>query len=240
LNVREFKIFVDFDGTITQKDVGDSIFSHFGDIRKVNEIVDRLLKDEISAKQCWIELCGTVERINKGELDNFIETIEIDPGFSEFAKFCTMNEVDFYVLSDGFDYYIERIFNRENLEGMKYYANHLEISDKGKLIPHFPYESNSCTTSANCKRDHIINNSSDTDYTVYIGDGNSDKYTSQFCDFIFAKDDLLKFCEKERISFYPYKNFFDVTERIQQLLSMKRLRKRHQAELKRRELYMLE
>jgi 2-hydroxy-3-keto-5-methylthiopentenyl-1-phosphate phosphatase len=240
MNEKVFKIFIDFDGTITEKDTGDSIFSHFGDTEKVEEIVTRLLSDAITARQCWIELCGTVDRIYRHELDEFLKTINVDPHFHKFADYCRENNIDFYVLSDGFDYYIDRIFAREDLRDIKYYANHLDITDEGILIPSFPYEDQGCTTSANCKRNHIITHSSDDDFTIYIGDGNSDKYTSQFCDFIFAKDDLLKFCEKERISFFPYKNFSDVTMRLEQLLKRKRLKKRHQADLKRREIYMIE
>jgi 2,3-diketo-5-methylthio-1-phosphopentane phosphatase len=241
LKEKVFKIFIDFDGTVTQQDTGDAIFSHFGETGEVNKIIDNLLNDVITAKQCWIELCNITGSINKQELNDFIDTIKIDPTFHEFTRYCRKNEMDFYVLSDGFDYYIDRIFLREGLKEVKYYANHLEISEVGELIPTFPYEDFNCsTTSANCKRNHIINNSSDSDFTVYIGDGNSDKYTSPFCDFIFAKDDLLKFCEKERITFFPYNNFLDVIMRLEQLRSRKRLKKRHQAELKRREIYMLE
>jgi 2-hydroxy-3-keto-5-methylthiopentenyl-1-phosphate phosphatase len=240
LNGRQIKIFVDFDGTITEKDTGDAIFSHFGDAEKVEDIIFRLLNDTISAKQCWIELCGTVDKISRRELDEFLTTIKIDPYFHQFTDFCSRNEIDFYILSDGFDYYIDRIMNREGLGYLKYYANHLDFTEEGRLIPSFPYEDHGCTTSANCKRNHIISHSADEDFTVYIGDGNSDKYTSQFCDFIFAKDDLLKFCEKERISFFPYNNFSDVIVRLEHLLKKKRLKKRHQADLKRREIYSLE
>ncbi|NNG25993.1 MAG: 2-hydroxy-3-keto-5-methylthiopentenyl-1-phosphate phosphatase, partial [Ignavibacteriaceae bacterium] len=88
--------------------------------------------------------------------------------------------------------------------------------------------------------DHIINHSGDDDFTVFIGDGNSDKDTIQYCDFIFAKDGLLKFCEKERITYFPFKNFNDVIKRLNQLKSKKRLKKRHRAELKRREAYTIE
>jgi 2-hydroxy-3-keto-5-methylthiopentenyl-1-phosphate phosphatase len=240
LNGTQFKIFADFDGTITEKDTGDSIFYHFGDAEKTEAIISSLLKGEITAKQCWLELCNSIKRIDTRELDEFLNTMNIDPFFPRFTQFCRSNDIDFYVLSDGFDYYIDRIFKRENLQNIKYYANHLEISSDGKMIPEFPYEDLGCTTSANCKRNHVINHSSDDDYTVYIGDGNSDKYTAQFCDFIFAKDDLLKYCEKERITFFPYKNFNDVIIRLEQLLSKKRLKKRHQAVLKRREIYMTE
>ncbi len=235
---KEFKIFIDFDGTITTTDVGEAIFRQFGNAEKVNIIIENLLNDKISARDSWIELCNSVENITKKELNDFIDQIEIDSTFTDFISFCRKNEIDHYILSDGFDYYLKRILTRENID-TEYFANALSVSDN-KLIPSFPYLDFDFSSSANCKRNHIINNSSDDDYTVFIGDGNSDKYTVQYCDFVFAKDDLLKFCEKERISYFPFNNFDDVKQIMIKLLVKKRLKKRHQAELKRREAYIQE
>ena len=234
-----FKVFTDFDGTITKADVGDAIFRKFGAQEKVERIIVNLLSGKISAKQSWIELCDSTSDINPEELDEFIESIEIDSTFSQFINFCTEKNIEHFILSDGFDYYIERILRRENLKHLKYYSNHLSI-ENNRLIPSFPYLDLSFESSANCKRNHIINHSGDDEYTVFIGDGNSDKYTVQFCDFIFAKDDLLKFCETERITYFPFNDFNDVSARIEKLMSMKRLKKRYQSELKRKEVYMAE
>jgi len=235
---RTFKIFIDFDGTITTQDVGEAIFEKFGEPTSVKEIIDDLLNDRISAKDSWIKLCNSVEKISPKELDNFIDTLEIDPTFHNFYDFCENNNFEYYVLSDGFDYYIDRLFSKDGIQHIKYYANHLTITEDFKLIPSFPYQDEELLSSANCKRNHIINHSADDEYTIYIGDGNSDKETAQFCDFIFAKDDLLKFCERERISYSPYKNFNEVKLIIEKLMSKKNLKKRHQAELKRRVVYM--
>jgi 2-hydroxy-3-keto-5-methylthiopentenyl-1-phosphate phosphatase len=132
------------------------------------------------------------------------------------------------------------ILKREKLNGLKYFSNHLIISPQNKLIPEFPYFDPYYRYSANCKRNHIINNSRDEDFTVYIGDGNSDKDTALYCDIIFAKKSLLKYCEKERISFFPYKTLDDVVDKLSAILIRKNLKKRHQARLKRRELYISE
>lgn len=241
---KSFKIFVDFDGTITKRDVGDSIFQEFGEKEEVDRIIDHLLSNKISAKECWLQLCGTVKNFTKQKVDEFINTIEIDDTFHHFVQYCNNNNFDVFILSDGFDYYIHKIFDRENLSNQfripeNIFCNNLEVTD-GNFTPSFPYYDEHCRTSANCKRNHIISNSSDDDYTVYIGDGNSDKHPAQYCDFIFAKDDLLKFCERERISFFPYVNFNDVIKRLDDLKQKRRLKKRHQAELKRREAYMVE
>ena len=234
-----FKVFTDFDGTITKTDVGDAVFRRFGDPIKVEKIIVDLLDAKISAKQSWIELCNSVPDINPEELEEFIETIEIDSSFSEFVDFCSRKNIEHFILSDGFDYYIQRILKRENLGYLKYYSNHL-IIENHRLIPSFPYLDTNCERSANCKRNHIINHSGDDEFTIFIGDGNSDKDTIQFCDFIFAKDDLMKYCEKERITYFPFNDFKDISDRIEKLMSKKRLKKRHQSEVNRKHVYMAE
>ncbi|MEJ2102961.1 MAG: hypothetical protein P8X47_00130 [Ignavibacteriaceae bacterium] len=164
----------------------------------------------------------------------------MEPTLHRFLEFCSEHKFDVYVLSDGFDYYIDQILTREKLNHLKVFSNKLILDEKGKLIPSFPFYNSDCKSTANCKRNHIIENSGDEDYTVFIGDGNSDKDPIQYVDFIFAKKDLLKYCEVNRITYFPFKDFNDVIERLTELGSRKRLKKRHQAELKRREAFMME
>ena len=237
---RTIKVFVDFDGTITLEDVGEAIFKKFGETEKVKRIIEDLLSDKISSRQCWDELCDSVDNINKVELDEFIDLLDVDPTFIPFVKFCSKNKIDMVVLSDGFDYYIDRLFNKAGLAGLKYYSNKLFVDETGMLKAEYPYFDVDSPTSANCKKNHIINHSSDDEYTVYIGDGNSDKDAAQYCDFIFAKDGLARFCSIERISFYPFKNFTEVQNKLTELMLKKNLRKRHQAQLKRKSAYMAE
>jgi len=240
MNKRTIKIFIDFDGTITLEDVGEAIFRKFGCAEKTNKIIEDLLCDKISSRQCWDQLCDSVEDITEQELNDFIDLLEIDPTFIPFVKFCKENELELIVLSDGFDYYIERLFSKAGLVGLKYYSNKLSVNDGGKLSAEYPHYDSDSPTSANCKKNHIINHSSDDDYTIYIGDGNSDKEAAQYCDFIFAKKGLLKFCSIEKIGFYPFNNFDDVKSKMIELLNKKNLRKRHQAELKRKSAYIAE
>ena len=237
---KRFKIFLDFDGTITKNDVGEEIFRKFLDESIVKKIVDDLIADKISSRQCWESLCESASILNKTDFDDFILTQEIDPTLHRFVEFCEKQEFQLFVLSDGFDYYIDKILKRENLNQLKVFSNKLILTDDGKLIPSFPYYNADCRSSSNCKRNHILENSSEDDYTVFIGDGNSDIDAIQYVDFIFAKDDLLKFCEVQRITYLSFKDFNEVIVRLNELVSKKRLKKRHQAELKRREAFMIE
>lgn len=235
-----FKIFLDFDGTITKNDVGEEIFNKFLNKEIVNKIVEDLLSDRISSRECWEKLCEAAPAIQKNDLDDFILSQEVDPTLQRFVEFCDGHSLELFILSDGFDYYIDKILARENLNQLKVYSNKLILDNNGKLLPVFPYYNADCRSTANCKRNHIIENSGEEDYTIFIGDGNSDKDPIQYVDFIFAKDDLLKFCEVNRITYFPFKNFNDIIDRLNELGSKKRLKKRHQAELKRREVFMIE
>ena len=237
---KQFKIFLDFDGTITRNDVGEEIFRKFFDEKIVSKIVGDLLADRISSRECWESLCESALINDKKKFDNFILSQEIEPTLNRFVEYCEANSFEIFILSDGFDYYIDKILKRENLSRLKVFSNKLLLNDDGKLIPYFPYYNADCRSSANCKRNHIIENSGEDDYTIFIGDGNSDNDAIQYVDFIFAKDDLLKFCEIHRITYFPFKNFDDVITRLSELTSKKRLKKRHQAELKRREAFMVE
>jgi 2-hydroxy-3-keto-5-methylthiopentenyl-1-phosphate phosphatase len=240
LTEKQFKIFLDFDGTITKNDVGEEIFRKFLDESIVKKIVDDLIADKISSRQCWESLCESASIINKNDFDDFILSQEVDPALHRLVDYCEKNGFQLFVLSDGFDYYIDKILKRENLSHLKVFSNKLILNENGKLIPTFPYYNADCRSSSNCKRNHIIENSGEDDYTVFIGDGNSDNDAIQYVDFIFAKDDLLKFCEVQRITYFPFRNFDDVIIRLNELISKKRLKKRHQAELKRREAFMIE
>jgi 2,3-diketo-5-methylthio-1-phosphopentane phosphatase len=236
---QSIKIFVDFDGTIVKKDVGDHLFMEFGDTEIINEIANRWIAGEISSAIFWEELFESLPDIHKSDMDRFLKEMEIEDGFKEFLQLCEDNNIELIVLSDGLDYYIDNILSDNDLSHLKVYTNKLRFTENNRMIPSFPHMDEECKICANCKRNHILNNSSDDDITIYIGDGLSDTCPVQYTDFIFAKRSLLKFCEKNRISYYPFNNFYDVIPKVEKLLNKRRIKKRHQAELKRKAVYAI-
>ena len=78
---------MDFDGTVTQQDVGEEVFRKFAEEEKVNNIIDDLLNDRISSRECWISLCGAVPSVNKNEFDDFIVSIALDSTFEKFKDY---------------------------------------------------------------------------------------------------------------------------------------------------------
>jgi len=238
-NSERMKVFIDFDGTITKEDVGALLFIKFGEPVAINKLVNQIDSGEITGNQGWKELFKLLPFVEQTKIDKMIDSVELDPYFHELIDFLRLNNIEFWILSDGFNYYINRIFNRERLDNLNIFSNTLFFDENGKIGTHYPFSDEECSDCANCKRNHILSNSADDDFTVYIGNGSSDRCPAQYCDYIFAKDTLLRFCEKERISYSPFKDFSDVILKLKQLLEKKRLKKRHQAELKRNAIYKL-
>lgn len=231
-----FKIFIDFDGTITKRDVGEAFVNTFGDPVKIRQIVQDWIEEKITSPESWYLMFDTIKALDFDKFLEFLEEIEIDPTFRDFVEYCRENRFEIRVLSDGFDIYIKRILEREGLGSLEVYCNRAEINE-GRLKPFFPYGDEHCRFCGNCKRNHLLSKSGDEDYIVYIGDGYSDKCPVQYCDFIFAKASLLKYCEVNRITYFPFRDFQDVRKKLEELKNKKRLKKRYQAELKRFEVF---
>ncbi|NPV11059.1 MAG: MtnX-like HAD-IB family phosphatase [Ignavibacteria bacterium] len=235
----EIKIFCDFDGTIAVEDIGNLFYREFGDPQICDDVVSKWREGKITSIGCLSTECRTIRNLTLEKAYDFIDQQKIDETFIDFVKFCKEKNLDLIIISDGLDLYINYILKKYNLD-IKFFANSIRINDDGTAEMIFPYSDSVCLKCANCKRNHIINNSSDDDITIYIGDGHSDRCPIEYVDYIFAKKHLLKYCEINRISYSPFENFSDVKLAIEKLLSKKRIKKRNTAILKRRELYLLE
>lgn len=241
-------IFIDFDGTITTQDVGDAMFIAFGgDICR--DHIDRYRSGGISAVECFSLECNACTNTAKSDLDSFLDNQKIDSTFIDFHKYCIEQDIPHYILSDGMDYYIDKILKHHGINDIPYRANHLELvplDGTGKTVfqPSFPYEDEECDRCACCKRNQMLSKSADDDILVYIGEGYSDRCPVRYADIVFAKDELLVYCQQENISFFEYRTFTDVKLRIESLISKKNLknnyglRKRRQAQLAVRDLLL--
>jgi 2,3-diketo-5-methylthio-1-phosphopentane phosphatase len=214
-------IFIDFDGTITRGDVGDALFERFGGTESVRA-VEAYRRGELSATGCFVAECGACGEVPERDLADFLGSREIDPTFPAFVAFSRERGFNVTVLSDGMDHYIRAILGRHGLGDLPLFSNTLTLEPGDttgtvRFVPSFPWTDEVCDRCACCKRNHMLNMSADGDAIIYIGEGYSDRCPVQFADLVFAKDDLLKYCEKNSISFYPYSSFSDIRSRLEKL-----------------------
>lgn len=208
-------VFIDFDGTLAQNDVGDMLFKIFGNGPECEMLVQQWLHGEISSRECMEREADTA-RLTREQLDAFCDTQALTPGFIEFAKFCRQRNWPLLVLSDGLDYYIQRVLLRHELD-LPVLANHLEFVPPDRIAVSFPYFAHSCGRCGNCKGYHIRHLPKPGEKIVYIGDGYSDRCGAQEANLIFAKRDLAKWCEEKGMEYLQFEDFTQVLYLIKKL-----------------------
>jgi len=238
------KIFVDFDGTITTRDVGNTLFREFGGAACEGFIAE-YHQEKISAQELFRREAAAAGSVLPADLNALLDRQAIDPGFKGFVDFCRARGLEFHVVSDGLDYYIDRVLRAHGITGVPFVANTLTLESAGAderafLSLTFPYGDSECDRCACCKRNYMLTHAGEDDIIVFIGEGYSDRCPVRYADIVFAKDDLQAFCQRENISYYLYESFHDVTGRLTELLARRQLRKRRRAELKRMEAFQRE
>ena len=190
--MNNYQFFCDFDGTITKEDTLNKFLCLYTE-KKWLDIEDDWIKGKIGSKECIEKQMQLFDNVDENSLNEFIDSIEIDETFSDFLNYLKSQDIDFYIVSDGFDYFIERILKKYNIVGVKIFSNKLEIKD-GKFITYFPNFNKECTPGSGvCKCNVIKSNRIVTKRVLYAGDGLSDFCAAKNADFLFAKGKLLQY-----------------------------------------------
>jgi len=210
-------LFCDFDGTIATQDVGNRLFHYFSE-GKSEEPVARWQADQIDSRQCLLEEAMLIKDLTEGELHQFIDGFEIDPGFAPFVALCAERGLPLYILSDGLDIYIHRLLSRYGLGELPVLANRAWL-DHGRISIHWPYLNHSCGFCGNCKGYHVRRLKQPGQKALYIGDGKSDLCAVPEADFVFAKGFLAEYCRQENIEFLPFDNFSTITKLLKKNLA---------------------
>lgn len=211
------RIFCDFDGTISSQDATDFILSRFAD-PEWRQIEDKWLGGDIGSAQCMRKQIALI-RASLQQLDAALDEIEIDPTFPNFVNFCRTRKLSPCVISDGVDYFIQRILGRHRLPPLRVIANRLVMETDGGQASYqlaTPHAHGPCASGAGvCKCRFVCHRS---DICVYIGDGRSDFCVANLPDLVFAKGALAEFCAQQDITFIPFQRFSDVTAALSRTL----------------------
>jgi len=213
-------VLTDFDGTITKKDVCYLLLERYA--RFYWQGLDReWIEGKISTEDAYTELLKRID-IKKEEFDRFIDSVEIDENFKRFFIECKKNNVEVEVVSDGLDYYIKKILEREGLGDIHFHSNGLTFKGN-EMILEFKKENHEvCQRKDNpcgfCKKTVVEEKKKAGYKIIFIGDGPSDRCPASEADVVFAKGFLKSYCEEKKIPFYEFNDFNDVLMGMKKLL----------------------
>lgn len=210
-------IFSDFDGTIVQVDVTDAILNEFA-VSEWQEVEEEWLAGRMGSRECLRRQMALV-RASVSDLNVLIDSVPLDPGFTEFLRWTREQRIPFYVVSDGFDYVIRRILRRCGVDGQLLNGTHLFSSsmsvENGTISVEFPHQPAACVHGcATCKPEVIRRRCAGHSPVVFIGDGLSDRFAVEEADRVFAKDKLLAYCRDRAILATPFSTFADIERNL--------------------------
>lgn len=202
--------FVDFDGTITKRDVCEAIVTELASEGWI-EINDKWENKQLSTLECARETFKLFKRKDPQAFKDIANTIEIDDEFHAFVAYCKNQGYPIYILSDGYDYYIDYILRREGLS-LPYYANKLIFSSEIEIQA--PYQSNHCDFCGVCKTELMLKLQKPFEKSIYIGDGSSDFCPAEKVNYVFAKKKLYDYCVSLGRQVDKFESFHDILQRL--------------------------
>ena len=217
-----WRVLVDFDGTIAPDDPTDRLLERFAD-PAWREVEAAWQGGDISSRECMARQVSLL-RVTPEALDEQIRTVRIDPGFPAFLELCRRRGAEVKIVSDGFDRVVSAALRSARLS-VPFFANQLEWQggDRWHLV--FPYAQSDCrVASANCKCSHA--QWSLLRPHVVIGDGRSDFCMSTRADYVIAKGALTEYCRARGQEHASFADFNDVTGRLSTWFTARQRRRR--------------
>ena len=208
-------VFCDFDGTFSVQDVGSTLAK-----QRLGERRAQLWAEyEAGGQTAWEYTAKLFQgfELPESELQAFLESIELDPGAAALVAWCAQRDVPFRILSDGFDYNLERL---QAIHGVRFEftSNQLQYAEgRWQIAPGGPDPSCGCGTGT-CKQSIIsaFRTAHPGAYCVHIGNGRvSDTCGAIAADLAFAKETLAEELERRGEPFVAYHDLNQVRAELE-------------------------
>ena len=214
-------VFTDFDGTITQRDVTDEILTQLAH-PSWQDVEREWTRGLIGSRECLERQLALVDT-SAEDLNALIDAVPFDPAFTTFYSFTRERGIPLYVLSEGFDYVIARILKRAGVNGslrngMEMFSSALRLEGR-RLIPSFPHSAQPCEHGCGTCKAALLRRFGKGKYPViFVGDGLSDRFAVDEADVVFAKRQLLAYCQEHGKACRPFDTFAEVEQAVARLL----------------------
>jgi 2-hydroxy-3-keto-5-methylthiopentenyl-1-phosphate phosphatase len=202
---------VDFDGTITEHDILQTLAFRYGEAEVVRELDEALDEGRITLRDEITREYATV-RAPLGEVvEHVLGNTRVRPGFRRFVDLARERGWRIVIVSSGFQELIEPILKREGVD-VDLHANRVEARPDGWRVL-WQYEDSCDSCGESCKRS-IVREFAGEDEIVYIGDGYSDRCAAEASDLVFATRGLARYLEERGVPYEPFDDFHQIAERL--------------------------
>ncbi len=200
-------ILVDYDGTIAQTDVSDTVMA---------EYVSGGWEAEVAAYDAGLLGSRRLMTLEMAMVDSdpadLFATAAAQPhdsGFEPFARRAVAAGIPVEIVSDGFGFFIEPALAALGVPDLPVVTARTTFLGRRAVID-YPNGNPRCLVCGTCKRDRVLAHRAAGRRVVFIGDGESDRYAAGYSDVVFAKRSLVRICLEAGWPFERWTEFHEI------------------------------
>jgi 2-hydroxy-3-keto-5-methylthiopentenyl-1-phosphate phosphatase len=203
---------VDFDGTVTEQDLLDTIAQTFGDEDVYREVDEGLDNDSLTLHEVIRREFEPVRTPLEQVREWVLENVRVRPGFHDVVALANERGWRFVIVSSGFRELIEPVLEREGIAGVEVLSNTVDPDPEGWKVQ-FRVSEPCEVCGQPCKRSTAVAVADGTEL-VYVGDGYSDRCAAESADLVFARRGLASYLEERGVPFERFEDFHSVARRL--------------------------
>lgn len=215
MKANSFVFISDFDGTITKKDFYWILLDDYIGSRGIE-----YYHEWKKSKKIGTEFLNTVfgwRPLTDQECNEAIDKVIVDPALKKVIQWVDSHKGDFWILSAGFDYYINKVLKKYNLEEVTLYTNPGAFEDQKFIMRPLPESEFYSSVYGIDKEKVALFAKEQFPYFIFAGDSEPDYHAAVHADLIFAKHELASLLDLKSLKYVPYETFEDIYIHLQTL-----------------------
>ncbi|MBA7674881.1 2-hydroxy-3-keto-5-methylthiopentenyl-1-phosphate phosphatase [subsurface metagenome] len=204
----------DFDGTITEEDIGFMLLDTFaeGDWRKW---LQQYMERKISVGYFNTKAFAMVKASREDLLGVTRNKAKLRDGFHELISYCQSKGFRFVIVSNGLDFYIKSILEDAGLGDIEVHAAQTQFHPDGLKVQYIGPDG--AQLDSDFKKAYIGAFQDQGYQVIYVGNGASDISPAVHAHHIFARGELLNYCRKMDLQCTPFDDLNDITRGLESL-----------------------
>ena len=215
-STEEVKILIqsDFDGTITEEDVGFLLLDNFAD-GNWRQLLAQYRGGKISVNSFNTRAFAMVKEDRQTLLKFAKSRAKIRDGVRELITYCHRKGFKFVIVSNGLDFYIEALLEDSGIDNVEVFAARTQFSPEGIMAQYIGPEGNQLESGF---KEAYVRLFLERGYrVVYVGNGISDISPARYAHNIFAIGELLAYCKQANLNCIPFVDLNDIVRGLELL-----------------------
>ena len=197
----------DFDGTVTEEDASFVMLDAFAD-GDWRQLFEQYHEGKISVGRFNMEAFATVKADRQSLLRLIKDTVKVRPGFHELVACCRSRGFRFVIVSNGLEFYINKILGDIGLADIEVFAARTEFHQEGLEVQYAGPDGR--RLDEEFKGTYLNSFLAEGYRVVYLGNGDSDLSPARRCHHVFATGTLLERCQQIKLDCTPFTDFHEV------------------------------